>query len=55
MTTPIIIGSIITGKIAQGFIFATIFMKTSKKFKKVEVQQSWSITQFLEESKYVKR
>jgi hypothetical protein len=55
MTTPIIVGSILGGKVLQGFIFTTIFMKTKKRFKKVEVTQSWSVSQFLEDSKSVKR
>jgi hypothetical protein len=55
MTTPIIIGSIVGGKVLQGFIFSTIFLKMRKKYKKVEVSQTWSVSQFLEVSKSEKQ
>lgn len=55
MTMPIVIGSIATAKVIQTavvFIALNKFGK-SRKFKKESVE-SWKLTQFLEESRFVK-
>jgi hypothetical protein len=55
MTTPIIIGSVVTYKFVQLALLGMVLNKGTSVFKKKEVIESWSVTQFLEESKYVKR
>lgn len=54
MTTPILIGSIATAKFAQIMIVGMMLRKGTSVFKKKEVIQTWSVTQFLEESRFVK-
>jgi hypothetical protein len=55
MGTPFIIGTIVTSKVVQVLFVTTIASKMRKSMKKRKVvDQSWKLTQFLEESKYVK-
>lgn len=54
MTTPILIGSIATAKFAQLMILGLMLNKGTSVFKKKEVTKSWSVIQFLEESRLKK-
>lgn len=55
MTAPFVIGSVVTAKAVQILFFATVASKLRKKTKKrKEFDQTWKLTQFLEESKFVK-
>lgn len=55
MTAPIIIGTVVTGKIVQAVFIMTMASKLRKKAKKrKEYDQTWKLIQFLEESRFVK-
>lgn len=54
MTAPFLVGSVVTAKFVQVLIITTLASKMRNKNKKKEVDQSWSLIQFLEESRLKK-